>query len=132
MQSNLALVEYLGTFPGLAPHGNSKQANSEYLRTPDFVMQEAQELLKSEKPKIVFEQLKKKYDEITRPTGLQQIRDKKKYEIRKGKPLHHKNNVADNIQTLETQVSHNHPYIRSVIRTNSKTPCIILYSDEQI
>ena len=50
-----AVVEYIGKFPGLAPQGNSKQADSEYLRTREFVMEEANELLKQDKPKIVHE-----------------------------------------------------------------------------
>ena len=63
-------MEYIGRFPGLAPHRNSKQTDSEYLRTPDFVMEEAGELLEQNKPKMVFGNLKKKYDEVTRLTGL--------------------------------------------------------------
>jgi hypothetical protein len=33
----LALVEYIGKFPGLIPHGNASKP-TEYLRTPDYVM----------------------------------------------------------------------------------------------
>ena len=59
LTSVYAVVEYIGTFPGLAAHGNSKMANSEYLRTPAYVMSDVKELLKTNKPKMVFEQLKK-------------------------------------------------------------------------
>ena len=45
LQSNYAIIEYIGQFPGLAPHGNSKNSESEYLRTPDHVMDEAGDLL---------------------------------------------------------------------------------------
>ena len=98
LQSKFAVVEKIGRFPGLVPHGNSKQSNSEYLRMPDFVMEEAGELLKPNKPKMVLENLKKKYDEVTRPTGLQQLRDKKKYEKNKMKPAQYSStNEADNV-----------------------------------
>lgn len=37
LKSALAIVEYIGKFPGLAPHGNSRQIESEYIRTPSYV-----------------------------------------------------------------------------------------------
>ena len=40
--------------------------------------------------------------------------------------------VADNVQMLEKLVTRDRPYLRSVVRTNNKTPGIILYTDEQI
>ena len=133
LQSKNAVVEYIGQFPGLAPNGNTKKSDSEYLRTPNYVMQEAEELPKQNKPKMVFEDLKQKYNEVTRPTGLQQLRDKKHYEKNKNKPAQFREtNVADNIQMLDNLVTRDHPYIRSVIRTNNQTPGVILYSNEQI
>ena len=78
LTSSFALIEYLGSHPGLLPHGNSKDQKSEYLRTPNFVMEEAEQMLIHDKPKAVYERMKMKYDELTRPTGLQQLRDKKK------------------------------------------------------
>ena len=57
---------------------------------------------------------------------------KKKNYTKKQNPDFHSNNIADNFQEIENLVMNNDAYIRSVIRTNGKTPCIILYSDEQI
>ena len=45
LQSKYADVKYIGKFPGLAPYGNAKDMDSEYLRTPNCVMDEAGELL---------------------------------------------------------------------------------------
>ena len=45
------------------------------LRTPDHVMDEAGDLLRQKKPKMVYEELKEKYDEVERPASLQQLRD---------------------------------------------------------
>ena len=134
VQSNLAIVEYRGKFPGLKPHGNSKDSESEYLRTPVHVMTEVAELLKSNKPKMVFEHMKKKYDEVTRPTSIQQIRDKKKYDKAKNQDTltGYSKNAADHIQQLENMVTHNHSYVRAIVRTNAKTPVVILYNDEQL
>ena len=61
-----ANVVMLSGVPSLGPLGKSKQNNSDYLRTPGFVMQEAIELLKQNKSRMVYENLKKKYDEVTR------------------------------------------------------------------
>ena len=82
---------------------------------------------------MVYEELKPKYDEVTRPANLQQLQDKKKYEKGKEKLVNvRETNVANNIQHLDNLVTQNHSYVRAVIRTNNKTPGVILYSDEQI
>ena len=128
----LAVIEYLGTFPGLAPHGNSKHNASEYVRTPDYVMKEIHSLNQSCKPQKVYSTLKEKYDEVSRPTGLQQIRDKKKNAKSSNRGECTGTNVADHIQRLENMVTNNHPFVRSTIRISGKTPFIILYDDQQI
>lgn len=70
LQSSLAVAEYVGKFPGLAPHGNARQP-TEYLRTPDIVMKEISDMTDKHKPHQIYNKLKQKYDEVTRPTGLQ-------------------------------------------------------------
>ena len=125
LQSKYAVAEYIGQFPGLRPHGNSRDPTSEYLRTPSFVIQGASELLNQTNQKWCIE-LKQKYDEVTRPASLQQLGDKKKYENGKNKPVHFREtNIADNIQLLDNLVTKNQSYIRAVIRTNNKTPGVI-------
>ena len=134
LTSSFALIEYLGSHPGLLPHGNSKDQKSEYLRTPNFVMEEAEQMLIHDKPKAVYERMKIK--KICRVNQTDRIatakRQKKKNYTKKQNPDFHSNNIADNFQEIENLVMINDAYIRSVIRTNGKTPCIILYSDEQI
>ncbi|MES9883125.1 MAG: hypothetical protein ABW185_19850 [Sedimenticola sp.] len=131
--SNLAIVEYVGKFPGLGPHGNSRQPEDEYLRTPDYVMDEMTDMLQSNKPKQVYNKLLHKYDVITRPTGLAQIHDKKKYiSATNRNHTHAINNIADQIMVLDNKVTQNHHFVRSIVRTNAKTPFIILYTDDQL
>ena len=132
LQSNLAVVQYVGKFPGLAPHGNSRQ-QTEYIRTPTEVMDEVKDMAGKHKPHQIYNKLKNKYDEISRPTGLQQINDKIKYEKSKEKKhVGHSNTVADQVMTLENMVSEGHHFVRSIIRTSKRPPCIILYTDEQM
>ena len=132
LKSKFALVEYTGKFPGLSAHGNTKSGDDEYIRTPPAVMEEMAEMLKTDKPSIVFNKLKRKYDEVSRPSSLHQIRNKKRREKMKETNNANGNNVADQIQALENLVSKDHHFVRTIIRDKNKTPTIILYNDEQI
>lgn len=73
---DIAVVEYIGQYPGVAPHGNSKY-KMEYVRTPDYVMDEMSQMLKSTKPKLVYDKLTNKHDELSAPSNFRQVRDKK-------------------------------------------------------
>lgn len=128
--SDIAIVEYLGSFPGLVPHGNSKHKN-EYVRTPAVVMDEMSQLLKCKKPGVVYNELTVKYDELSGPTGRKQVYDKKRYDNKK---QNHQNrqNVADNVAALENMLTDEDSIVRSIIRDKGKAPCTILYNDEQI
>lgn len=131
----IAVVEYIGKYPGEAPHGNSKR-KTEYIRTPDAVMTEMADLLKSKKPKQVYDKLINENDELSGPTDLRQVHDMKRRQDLKERQhtglTGSRQNVADHIIEIENRVSTNDPFIRSVIRQNGKAPCIILYNDEQI
>ena len=133
--TQIAIAEYIGNYPGLGPHGNSKY-KTEYMRTPHYVMVEMGELLKSNKPQQVYDKLTLKYDELSGPANCQQVYDKKKRDVNnKRKENGHeynRNNFADHIKEIENRVSANDHFIRSVVRLNGKSPCIILYTDEQI
>ena len=75
LKSSLALVEYVGKFPGLAPHGNSRGTN-EYIRTPDYVLDEIPHRVAIDKPKQIYDALKVTYDEVTGPSSIQQVKDR--------------------------------------------------------
>ena len=99
-------------------------------------MVEMGELLKSNKPQHVYNKLTSKYDELSGPAYCMQVYDKKKRDVtNKRKENGHdynQNNFADHINEIENRVSANDPFIGSIVRLNSKLPCIILYTDEQI
>ena len=97
-------------------------------------MDKARDLLNQMKLLQVYEKLQKKYDETSRPSNINQIRNLKKYAMKKERPDKDlpRKNVADQIVLLENMVSDNDKFVRSVIRTNGKTPTIILYTDEQM
>ncbi len=52
-----ALVEYVGQFPGAAPHGNSKQPEKPYIRTPAAVLEEIGKAVEHGKPKTVYDRM---------------------------------------------------------------------------
>ncbi|KAK3609244.1 hypothetical protein CHS0354_009359 [Potamilus streckersoni] len=85
-----------------------------------------------DKPQSIYKKLKKKYDEVIRPTGIQQVNDKKKYEKSKGHTTGHIKTVADHIQQLENMITLSHSFVRTLTRTNGETPSILLLDDEQL
>ncbi|CAG2254061.1 unnamed protein product [Mytilus edulis] len=74
--NSIAIVEYIGIFPGLSAHGNTKK-DTEYLRTPATVMTEMSDLLQKETPLNVYNILTLKHDELSGPTSRRQVHDKK-------------------------------------------------------
>ena len=133
--TQIALVEYIGGYPGLCPHGNAKH-KAEYVRTPQFVMTEMGELLKTNKPQHVYNKLTAKHDDLSGPANLQQLYSKKNRDKVKEREeagyTYNRNNFADHIKEIENRVTANHPFIRSVVRQGGKAPCIILYTEEQL
>ncbi|KAK3082402.1 hypothetical protein FSP39_014261 [Pinctada imbricata] len=75
--SQYSICEYIGKFPGLSSHGNSKSGDSEYVRTPSAVMSEMSALLKQKTPLQVYNEMTLKHDELSGPKNKQQVRDKK-------------------------------------------------------
>ena len=75
-------MEYKGIHPGFSAHGNSKRGN-EYVRTSSVVMEEMGKLVKTMRPKNVYNKLLNECDETLGPAAPRQVRDKKKYRDKK-------------------------------------------------
>jgi hypothetical protein len=82
ISSSFALVEYIGKFPGLPAHGNSNK-NNEYVRTPQFVMDEITVQTGKKKSHQIYNELINKYDELTQPTSKRQIHYKQRRDRQK-------------------------------------------------
>ena len=93
-------------------------------------MEEMAEMLKTEKPSTVYNNLTRKYAEVSRPTSLHQIRNKKRREKMKETNNVNGNNVADQIQALENLVSEEHKCVRTIIRDKKikrrQSSCIMM------
>ncbi|KAK3101791.1 hypothetical protein FSP39_006376 [Pinctada imbricata] len=129
--SCFTICEYIGKFPGLSSHGNTKIGETEYLRIPTNVMEEMSTLLKQKTPLEVYNDLTIKHDELSGPKNKQQVRDKKKNDKKKTK-THIGKNIADHMAEIDNLVTQNDSIVKSVIRSQGKSPCLILYNDEQI
>ena len=136
--SDVSIVEYVGSYPGLGQHGNQRKTGNKYVRTPGDVIDTMSDLLKQNlKPQQVYNQLLQKNDEMRAPNKPRQVhdkkrRDEKKEEKEKNGVTYHRNNIADHIAQLQSRVASNDPFVRFVGHSSGKTPSIILFSDEQI
>ncbi|VDH92966.1 Hypothetical predicted protein [Mytilus galloprovincialis] len=74
-KESVAVAEYLGQFPGLAPHGNSK-SGEEYFRTPASVMTEMSDMLRKDRPLNVYNKLTNKSEVTSGPSNRKQVHDK--------------------------------------------------------
>ena len=78
-KDSVAVVEYLGNFPGLAPHGNSN-SGEEYIRTPAHVMTAMSDMLRKDNPPNVYNKLTNKHEVMRGPSNRKQVHDKNHYD----------------------------------------------------
>ncbi|CAC5389503.1 unnamed protein product [Mytilus coruscus] len=79
-KESVAVVEYLGKFPGLAPHCNSK-SGEEYLKTPASVMIEMSDMFRKDRPLNVYNKLTNKCEVTSGSSKRKQVHDKNYYYI---------------------------------------------------
>ena len=134
---NLAIYEYKGVFPGIRPHGNSKNNSSLYSKTPSSVLTNISNLNKlMAGPEAIYQKMNREEEFCDRPKDTKQIRNKKyneakKEHLRENPSITFRKNLADHIQVLENMV-HNHPYVQQVINFKNASPAVILYTAQQI
>ena len=100
--TNIAIVEYLGSFPGHRPHGNSQKTQQDYIRTPGDIMEDIGMEAKHRPPRQLYNDMNQDNSILEGPTDTKQIRNKKYHDKRKermssttGKTSYH-SNIADN------------------------------------
>ena len=77
IQHTTAVAEYLGTYPGQYPHGNSKYNAQGYSRTSASVLEAIGEQCNSTKPNHVFIHMNNNNSELHRPSNLKQVQNEK-------------------------------------------------------
>ncbi len=125
-----AVVEYVGTFPGHAPHGNSQKSGRDYIRTPATVMEEIGTAVEHGKPKAVYdEMLDRTVTEA--PRDMKQVQNKR-YNVKKKQETDTRTgNLADQIQYLQSTI-HNSEFVQQILSNRGKVPMIVLFTEEQI
>ena len=73
--SPIACVEYIGHYPGAAPHGNAKTTSEPYTRTDPSVLDAIKKASNTIKPREIYEQLKRKPAEDERHKNLRQVQN---------------------------------------------------------
>ena len=128
----VAIVEYIGEFPGRAPHGKSTKQTANYIRTPADTLKRMGDLSKaSTQPKLVFNKLLLESDNILdEPRNLRQIHNKKYADKKKNNHVSSQN-FADQLQYVTSHINE-HPFVQQVMYLKDVTPCIVLYTPEQI
>ena len=83
--TNIAIVEYLGSFPGHQPHGNSQKTQQDYIRTPGHIMADIGIQAKHRLPKQLYNDMNQDNSILEGPKDMKQIKNKKYHDKRKGR-----------------------------------------------
>jgi len=134
----VALVEYTGLFPGRHAHGNAKNSDDSYMRTPSATLGTISTCAKSTKnPKEIYTDLlvtdSKKTN--TQPRNLKQVQNLK-YNTAKAQRsdacnVQFRANVADEVLHV-LNLTQTSSFVQCVTVNKERMPCVILYKSEQL
>ena len=128
--SNIAKAEYTGSYPGLAPHGNSEK-NSDYIRLAPETMDKIKQKVKSQTTNAIYqEEILENENIFDAPRSRKQV-ENAKYRDKKGEKKGDSANFADHMTSVENMVQ-THPFVQLVSHSKGKVPCVILYTEDQI
>ena len=130
----IAIVEYIGTYPGRGFHGNVKdeERNAPFVRTKPHVMQKLKSELKHRSVKDVERQLNRETpDDFEKHKNEKQLRNAK-YNIANDKNNRGMSNIADQIICVE-EMTKTHEFVQSVKHLSGMNhPVITLFTEQQI
>ena len=132
--SQYALFEYIGSFPGHKPHGNS-HTDDIYIRTTADTLEKINTHIKTQKPKDVYRDLLA--NDVTTdhnaPRDLKQVQNQKYLDRKKQRPQpsYSACNSADHMLSALSLVNDN-PFVQQVIHAKDEIPTFILYSEDTI
>ena len=132
-KQKLAVVEYVGKFPGRHAHGNIKVQDDapDYIRTNPATLEKISELAKHKNPSAVYQQMILESSLTSGPRNSQQVRNKKYTDKRAERgEVHYSNNYSDHVQHILSEVNRD-PFVQQVIISKDTLPAIIL-GDENV
>lgn len=129
---DIALVEYIGKFPGHMSHRKNKtKINKNYLRTPPQVLDHIDDTMYKVGPKSLFDKINSQVNDsdiFQTPRNLQQIYVRRYCgKVNENHP--NLKNFADEIQAVVNLIP-THPYVQKVILSKDAPASIILYLNE--
>ena len=135
IQTNVAVVEYIGEFPKRLMHGNvkKKENNTVYVRTKDSVIEDLKNQLKNDTVKTVARQMNlTTKDDFGKQRNDKQLRNLK-HSINRAKKDHSEtSNAADHVICVE-EMTKSHPFVKTVKHISGiNYPVVTLYTDQQI
>ncbi|XP_013388573.1 uncharacterized protein LOC106157457 [Lingula anatina] len=130
---HVALVEYVGKFPGRTPHGNSTSSGRNYIRTKPHVLEKIEQLATLGNPKAIYEEIIREAPrEQDKPSDLRQVQNKlHKANTRREDVNSGGSNLAANFNYLQSQIHYSN-FVRKITHEKGKVPTIICYTDSQI
>ena len=113
----MAVVEYVGTYPGDKAHGNSTDEASSYVRSKPEAVKKMSEAVRDNKPSIAYKTLKRELSPDSRPNSTKQLENKRCNDAKKRRKNtdNRGGNIADHVQALEESPD-SHPFARRVLR----------------
>ncbi|XP_078493090.1 uncharacterized protein LOC144748661 [Ciona intestinalis] len=130
VNTKVALVEYIGLFPGNMPHLNSNHGNI-YIRTPVSTTKFIKNRVKTcATPKEIYDDLVLTMDATTAPRNLQQIYNKK-HATSKTEGKGFNTNYADDILRV-INLAQSEEFVQSILHKKDSPVAIILYNEKQI
>ncbi|XP_046346407.1 uncharacterized protein LOC124126896 [Haliotis rufescens] len=123
------IVEYTGKFPeSCAIHGNSKKSTAEFVRTPDTVIEQIREEVKTQPARDVYNKHLQQGEQLA-ARDLKQVQNLKQ-SVRKDKGTKRQNTADDLISIINS--IHTNEFIQEIIQCKGKPPSVILYTQVQI
>ncbi|XP_078674699.1 uncharacterized protein LOC144912839 [Branchiostoma floridae x Branchiostoma belcheri] len=131
----VACMEYRGSYPGDAPHGNSKPDGAAYVRMRPDVAADLRDSIKTNKPQVVYRNMKERAresaDSADAPRNSKQVKNARYSAQKNARPEGNRGNFADHIQALENRVLYD-PFVQRVCSSKDKVPTLTCYTKEQL
>ena len=130
-KSNRAVIEHIGTFPDdTSSHGNCKHANGDYIRTQPDVFEKISQQVSVKPPRKVYTDMLLESSDMCLH-DVKQVQNVKQQMLRKQHPDQHRQNSADQLQTLISRMQ-NEAFVQHLVTLKGKTPAFVLYTNEQL
>ncbi|XP_065321173.1 uncharacterized protein LOC135928628 [Gordionus sp. m RMFG-2023] len=123
---SIFIVEYIGTYPGLFPHGNNRNYSGVYSRTPVCIMRQIKEKVVHQPPKDVYQDLIANEENYFTPRDIKQIRNIQFNELHKNDSCYLKN-FSDQINELLKNI-HKYPILKKIDISPDRVCSLILYT----